>query len=220
MLIEWEERSRILTLVRRAGGHCSTGPSGVADQSSARMHAAISLLPANTDSISCLSLGFIQNPSTRQQRRQSLGPTVAESREATRQAGSGWRWNAINERTRDQRTSCTALSGIQGKPTGPLALTVLLQSDAKLYLALKIKGRGEPARKTNTKVLVEIVQRICRDMVASTDRLEETLSAALLMCCPDQRGIRKTRAHRLPQTTLISRRCLLALLVNFALAEA
>jgi hypothetical protein len=31
--------------------HCSTGPSAVVDQSNARMRAAISLLPANTDSI-------------------------------------------------------------------------------------------------------------------------------------------------------------------------
>jgi hypothetical protein len=33
---------------------------------------AISPSPANTDSISCLSLGFMQNPSRRQQRGQGL----------------------------------------------------------------------------------------------------------------------------------------------------
>ena len=44
-------------------------------------------------------------------------------------------------------------------------------------------SRGEEPKGTNTKVLVEIARRICRDMVGSTDRPEETLSAALLMCC-------------------------------------
>src|ERR1700722_6982061 len=39
------------TQVRRACGHCSTGPSAVVDQSSARIRVAISPLPANTDSI-------------------------------------------------------------------------------------------------------------------------------------------------------------------------
>src|SRR5580698_3550066 len=39
------------TQVRRACGHCSTGPSAVVDQSSARICVAISPLPTNTDSI-------------------------------------------------------------------------------------------------------------------------------------------------------------------------
>src|SRR5580692_3125597 len=39
------------TQVRRACGHCSTGPSAVVDQSSARIRVAISPSPANTDSI-------------------------------------------------------------------------------------------------------------------------------------------------------------------------
>ena len=48
---------------------------------------------------------------------------------------------------------------------------------------------GERPKGTNTKVLVEIVRRICRDIVASTDRQEETLSAALLICCPAKKRI-------------------------------
>ena len=47
-------------------------------------------------------------------------------------------------------------------------------------------------RDTNTKVLVAIAQRICRDIVASTDRLEETLSAALLMCGSDKSVLRRS----------------------------
>src|SRR5579863_678585 len=39
------------TQVRRACGHCSTGPSAVVDQSSARIRVAISPFPTNTDSI-------------------------------------------------------------------------------------------------------------------------------------------------------------------------
>ena len=48
---------------------------------------------------------------------------------------------------------------------------------------------GERPKGTNTKVLVEISRPICRDIVGSTDRLEETQSAALLMCCPDKKRI-------------------------------
>ena len=44
------------TQVRSDCGHCSTGPSGVADQSRSRMSAAISPLPANTDSINSVLL--------------------------------------------------------------------------------------------------------------------------------------------------------------------
>src|SRR5580704_26615 len=47
------------TQVRRACGHCSTGPSAVVDQSSARIRVAISPLPANTDSINCVLLRSI-----------------------------------------------------------------------------------------------------------------------------------------------------------------
>src|SRR5580700_3713612 len=57
------------TQVRRACGHCSTGPSAVVDQSSARIRVAISPLPANTDSINCVLLGSIpeitRQPATR-----------------------------------------------------------------------------------------------------------------------------------------------------------
>ena len=38
---------QVLTHVRRADGHVSTGPSAVFDQSSARMRRAISLVPLN-----------------------------------------------------------------------------------------------------------------------------------------------------------------------------
>src|SRR5580698_4663819 len=61
--------STMRTQVRRACGHCSTGPSAVADQSSARIRVAISPLPANTDSINCVLLRSIpripREPSTR-----------------------------------------------------------------------------------------------------------------------------------------------------------
>ena len=50
-------------------------------------------------------------------------------------------------------------------------------------------SQGERPKGTNTKVLVEISRPICRDIVGSTDRLEETQSAALLMCCPDKKRI-------------------------------
>src|SRR5580658_7423024 len=57
------------TQVRRACGHCSTGPSAVVDQSSARIRVAISPLPANTDSINCVLLRSIpeiqRRPGTR-----------------------------------------------------------------------------------------------------------------------------------------------------------
>ena len=57
------------TQVRRACGHCSTGPSAVVDQSSARIRVAISPLPANTDSINCVLLRSIpeipRQPATR-----------------------------------------------------------------------------------------------------------------------------------------------------------
>src|SRR5580692_11940481 len=131
------------TQVRRACGHCSTGPSGVADQSSSRMRVAISPLPANNDSTSCLSLGAIQKLSTRQHRGQGLranGRRIPRSRPAVR---TGQALDALDERTRVERIRRMALSGIQGKPTGPVALNVLLESDAKLYRAPMLEGRRQ-----------------------------------------------------------------------------
>src|SRR5215470_5161720 len=57
--IGYPEPSTIRKQVLRACGHCSRGPSGVVDQSSARIHAAISPSPAKTDSINCVLLGSI-----------------------------------------------------------------------------------------------------------------------------------------------------------------
>src|SRR5580698_2325562 len=59
MFIGYAESSTMRTQVRRARGHCSTGPSAVADQSSARIRVAISPLPANTDSINWVLLRSI-----------------------------------------------------------------------------------------------------------------------------------------------------------------
>jgi hypothetical protein len=44
------------TQARSDCGHCSTGPSTVVDQSTARMRAPMSPPPANTDSINCVLL--------------------------------------------------------------------------------------------------------------------------------------------------------------------
>jgi hypothetical protein len=55
LAIVWPERR----------SHYSTGPRTVVDQSSARMRAPISPPPANTDSINCILLRSIVNPSTR-----------------------------------------------------------------------------------------------------------------------------------------------------------
>ena len=44
------------TQARSDCGHCSTGPSTVVDQSTARIRAPISPPPANTDSINCVLL--------------------------------------------------------------------------------------------------------------------------------------------------------------------
>ena len=49
--------------------------------------------------------------------------------------------DALDQRTRVQRIRSMALSRIQGKPTGPLALNVLLESHAKLYRALTLERR-------------------------------------------------------------------------------
>jgi hypothetical protein len=49
--------------------------------------------------------------------------------------------DALDERTRVQQIRSVALSGIQGKPLGPVASNVLLESDAKLYRAPKVEGR-------------------------------------------------------------------------------
>ena len=51
--------------------------------------------------------------------------------------------DALDERTRVQQIRSVALSGIQGKPLGPVASNVLLESDAKLYRAPKVEGGGE-----------------------------------------------------------------------------
>jgi hypothetical protein len=48
--------------------------------------------------------------------------------------------DAQDERTPVQRSRRMALGEIQGKPMGPLALNMLLQSDAKLYRAPKVEG--------------------------------------------------------------------------------
>jgi len=56
-----------------------------------------------------------------------------ESPGAARLCGSGWRWNAIKEKTRVQRIKNMALSGIQGKPMGPFASNVPIQAMHELY---------------------------------------------------------------------------------------
>ena len=53
------------------------------------------------------------------------------------------RWNAIDERTRDQRIRNMTLRGIQGKPIGPTRLERADSSDAKLYRALKLEVRRQ-----------------------------------------------------------------------------
>ena len=56
---------------------------------------------------------------------------------------TGQALDALDERTRVERIRRMALSGIQGKPTGPVALNVLLESDAKLYRAPMLEGRRQ-----------------------------------------------------------------------------
>ena len=59
--------------------------------------------------------------------------------------------DALNERTRVQRIKSMALSGIQGKPTGPLALNVLLQTMPNYIVCrrwrvtVKVNSFGGPA---------------------------------------------------------------------------
>ena len=51
--------------------------------------------------------------------------------------------DALDERTRVQQIRSVALSGIQGKPLGPVASNVLLERDAKLYRAPRWRDGGE-----------------------------------------------------------------------------
>jgi hypothetical protein len=72
---------------------------------------------------------------------------VDELQRAIRQARSGRRWNAIEEKPLVQRVRRIALKGNQGKPTSALASIVLVQAMPKLYRAPKIAGLGESVKK-------------------------------------------------------------------------
>lgn len=119
--------------------------------------------------------------------------------------------------------SRSTLESHPGRPEAPAdeghGLTVASRFRAARGLAQGDLWGAEAPKGTNTKVLVEVGRRICRDIVVSTGRLEETLSAELLMCCPDKTALRKIRARRLPEAPLISRKGLLALYMNFARAK-
>jgi len=61
-----------------------------------------------------------------------------------------------------------------------------LRSRASSRSVQREPGLGATMRKTNTEVLVVIARRNGRGMVATTGCLEETQSAALLMCASDK----------------------------------
>lgn len=86
-------------------------------------------------------------------------------------------------------------------------LTILYMRKRPAQLRIRAGG---VSKKTNTKVLVAIVERTCSDMVASTGGPEETLSAVADVR-PGQNVFGKFRAHRLPQTPLVPRKGLSAL---------
>ena len=79
---------------------------------------------------------------------------------------------------------------------------------------------AEAPKGTNTKVLVEIARRICRDMVASTDRPEETLSAALFMSDPNKKRIAQEPSASTSSDNANPSEMFAALPVDFAFAVA
>ena len=105
------------------------------------MHAAISPLPANTDSIRFVSSGSIREIPLCGISDHADYVLRLRNPERPPHSRTGQAMRALDERTRDKRIRGMALSGIQGKLMGPLVSNVEPHSVGELYRMPKTEDR-------------------------------------------------------------------------------